>query len=248
MNPTDPAWQATALGLAAALGGGLLIGLERERRKLTGAARGAAGIRSFALAAVGGGIAQALQQPLLVALGGLLVVLLSTLAALAPAALPTVLPSAAAGAVTALAAALLPWRRGAATAAATAPTAASHGPLRLREALAVSALLGAVAVGVAWAQRQFGSTGLLAGTALAALADAQSPVAALATLFGEGRIDAGILRDGVLVGVMANGLTRSITGFVAGGRGFGAAVTLSLMASTGAALAVAWAQGGPAGL
>ena len=433
MNPTDPGWQTTALGLAAALGGGLLIGLERERRKLTGAARGAAGIRSFALAAAGGGIAQALQQPLLVALGGLLVVLLSTLAywksrdpalpavhpglttelalfitylvgvlsvqqpalgagaaavvagllasrerlhrfatevlteaelhdalllaalalvllplapaapqpwlggmaprtlllmavlilalqaaghvalrllgaraglalsglfsgfvsstatiasmgararaepaqrhaclagaifsttatwlqvlmmvaALAPAALPALLPSAAAGAVAALAAALLPWRHGAAaatTATPAAPTAARPGPLRLREALAVSALLGAVAVVVAWGQRHYGSAGLLASTALAALADAQSPVAALATLFGEGRIAGAALRDGVLVGVLANSLTRSITGFVAGGRRFGLAVLLSLLVSNGAALALAWAQGGPAGL
>ncbi|KPF94756.1 hypothetical protein IP87_18300, partial [beta proteobacterium AAP121] len=71
---------STATGLAAALGAGLLIGLERERRKGSGAARGAAGIRSFTLAAVGGGMAMALGQPLLVALGGLLVVLLAAVA------------------------------------------------------------------------------------------------------------------------------------------------------------------------
>jgi uncharacterized membrane protein (DUF4010 family) len=68
------------LGLAAALGGGLLIGLERERRKGRGPDREAAGIRSFALAALGGGIAQALQQPLLVALGAALVAALVAVA------------------------------------------------------------------------------------------------------------------------------------------------------------------------
>ncbi|MDP2006104.1 MAG: DUF4010 domain-containing protein, partial [Rubrivivax sp.] len=136
------------------------------------------------------------------------------------------------------------WRR---AGAAAAPAAAAQGPLRLREALAVSAMLGAVAVLVAWAQRHFGQAGLMAGTALAALADAQSPVAALATLHGEGRIDATALRDGVLVGVLANSLTRSVTAFVAGGRGFGAVVMLSLAVSTGVAVAVAWALGGPAG-
>jgi uncharacterized membrane protein (DUF4010 family) len=108
-------------------------------------------------------------------------------------------------------------------------------------------MLGAVAVAVTWGQRHFGQAGLMAGTALAALADAQSPVAALATLFGDGRIPAATLRDGVLVGVLANSLTRSITAFVAGGRGFGAAVMLSLLSSTGAAVAAAWALGAPSG-
>jgi len=68
------------LGLAVALGGGLLIGLERERRKGDGPARRAAGIRSFALVALSGALAQALGQPALVAAGALAVVLLAGLA------------------------------------------------------------------------------------------------------------------------------------------------------------------------
>lgn len=414
-------WQAQALGLAVALGGGLLIGLERERRKGQGAQRRAAGMRSFTLAALGGGMAQALGQPLLVALGALLVVLLSAvaywksreirpgqpapdpglttelalfitylvgvlavqqpalgagaavvvatllaareklhrfatellseaelhdalllaalalvllplvpatalpwlggmaprtllltavlilalqaaghvawrvlgaraglalsglfsgfvsstatiasmgararaqpaqrgaclagamfsttatwlqvlllLAALAPAALPAVLPCALAAAAVALASAALAWWR---ADAATAAPAHERGPLRLREALLVAALLGAVAVGVAWAQRQFGQAGLMGGTALAALADAHAPVAALAALFTHGELDAAALRLGVLVAASANAGTRALTAWVAGGRGFGARIALSLAASTGTALAVAW--------
>lgn len=68
------------LGLAVALGAGLLIGLERERRKGDGPLRRAAGIRSFSLAALAGALAQALGQPALVALGALAVVLLAGLA------------------------------------------------------------------------------------------------------------------------------------------------------------------------
>ena len=68
------------LGLAVALGGGLLIGLERERRKGDGPARRAAGIRSFALVALAGALAQALQQPALVAVGAVAVLLLAGLA------------------------------------------------------------------------------------------------------------------------------------------------------------------------
>ena len=424
MLSADPALPATALGLAAALGGGLLIGLERERRKGRGAARKAAGIRSFALAALAGGIAQALQQPLLVALGALLVaalvavaywrsrspgpqhsapdpglttelalfitylvgvlslqqpalgagaavvvagllaarerlhhlatewltqaelhdaLLLAALAlvllplapatalpwlggmaprtllltvvlilavqaaghvalrvlgaraglalsglfagfvsstatvaamgaraqlepaqrtaclagaifsttttwlqvmllvaALAPAAAATMLPAAAAGAVVAMTGALLMARRAAAVAAAPTPAAAAPGPLRLREALLVAALLGAVAAGVAWAERQFGGAGLMAGTALAALADAHAPVAALATLQAAGTVDAASVRDGALLAVAANSLTRCVTALMAGGRAFGAGVALSLLASTGAAAAAAW--------
>ena len=74
------ALKATAMGLATALGAGLLIGLERERRKGRGSGRSAAGIRSFALAALGGGIAQTLDIPGVVLLGGVLVGALASLA------------------------------------------------------------------------------------------------------------------------------------------------------------------------
>ncbi|WP_322819811.1 DUF4010 domain-containing protein [Tepidiforma sp.] len=48
-----------ALRLAVALGIGLLLGAERERRKGEGPRRGAAGIRTFALVALAGGVAMA---------------------------------------------------------------------------------------------------------------------------------------------------------------------------------------------
>ncbi len=60
-------------GIAVAAGCGLLIGLERERRKQQLDAPEEAGIRSFAIAALGGALAQTLGQPLLVAVGGLAV-------------------------------------------------------------------------------------------------------------------------------------------------------------------------------
>ncbi len=69
-------------GWAAALGSGLLIGLERERRKGQGPDREAAGIRSFTLAAGLGALASALPvaQPALVVLGGVLVAALAVAA------------------------------------------------------------------------------------------------------------------------------------------------------------------------
>ena len=411
---------ATALGLAAALGGGLLIGLERERRKGRGEQRAAAGIRSFALAALGGGIAQTLQQPMLVALGAALVAALVTVAywksrgrsavepeadpglttelalfitylvgvlsvqqpvlgaaaaavvagllaarerlhrfateiltqaelhdalllaalalvllplvpaapwpglggmaartlllttllilslqgaghvalrllgpraglalsgllsgfvsstatiaslgaqaradparlaacqagamfsttatwlqvlmlvgALAPAALPSLLPVAGAGAVVALGTALLQWRSAApAPAEPRRGALAPSGPLRLREALIVTALLAAVSVGVSWALRQYGGAGLLIGTGLAALADAHSPVATLATLQAAGQVDSRLLVQGTLLAVAANALTRSGTAALAGGGAYARRVALSLLMSTGSA-------------
>lgn len=69
----------TLIGLALALGLGLLIGLERERRKGVGAQRRFAGIRTFALVALSGAAAQALHQPLLTFASALMVVALIAL-------------------------------------------------------------------------------------------------------------------------------------------------------------------------
>ncbi len=65
--------------MAVALGCGLLIGVERERRKGEGPSRSAAGVRSFAVASLAGAIAQALGEPLLVVAGALLVAALAVL-------------------------------------------------------------------------------------------------------------------------------------------------------------------------
>ena len=67
------------IGLATALGGGLLVGIERERRKGKGPRRALAGVRTFALAALAGAGAMALGQALLIAIGAVLVVTLAAM-------------------------------------------------------------------------------------------------------------------------------------------------------------------------
>ena len=67
-------------GLAAALGSGLLIGLERERHKPRGARGEPAGLRTFTLACVAGALAQALALPGLVALTAAAVTVLAGIA------------------------------------------------------------------------------------------------------------------------------------------------------------------------
>ena len=64
------------IGLVTAIGCGLLIGLERERRKGSGPERRSAGLRSFAVAALAGALARAANEAGLVAVAGLAVALL----------------------------------------------------------------------------------------------------------------------------------------------------------------------------
>lgn len=76
MNPTE----TLLIGFAAALGGGLLIGIERERRKGKGPRRALAGVRTFALVALAGAGAKAVEQPFLMVAGAALVCALAAMA------------------------------------------------------------------------------------------------------------------------------------------------------------------------
>lgn len=67
-------------GLTAALGSGLLIGLERERHRQRGVHREPGGLRTFTLASVSGALAQALALPGLVAVTALAVTALAAVA------------------------------------------------------------------------------------------------------------------------------------------------------------------------
>lgn len=70
----------SVIGLAVALGAGVLIGIERERRKGSGDDREAAGLRSFVIAAMTGALAQSLPVPGLVVIGALGVTLMAAIA------------------------------------------------------------------------------------------------------------------------------------------------------------------------
>src|SRR5690606_25262155 len=72
--------QPQLIGFAVALGAGLMIGIERERHKGSGPQRAFAGVRTFALAALAGALAQALHEPWLVIVGALFIALLGVVA------------------------------------------------------------------------------------------------------------------------------------------------------------------------
>jgi uncharacterized membrane protein (DUF4010 family) len=65
--------ESTLLGLCIALGIGLLVGAERERRKGSGSTRGAAGIRSFTVTSLLGAVAMLLGGSLLLAVTVLII-------------------------------------------------------------------------------------------------------------------------------------------------------------------------------
>ena len=110
--------------------------------------------------------------------------------------------------------------------------ASMDGPvLRLKEALQVSGLLVLGALLVQWAHA-WSHTGLLIGVAIAAIADAHAPVAALWGMRDGGGLSADELLHGTLVAISVNAGTRTIAAWAAGGAryatGIGAAFALSL--------------------
>jgi uncharacterized membrane protein (DUF4010 family) len=116
----------------------------------------------------------------------------------------------------------------------------ARGPLRLREALIVAAMLSVVTLIAASASDRFGSAGVFATAGLAGLADAHAPVASAAALFGSGRISAPELVTCVLLSVSSNSVVRATTAFVVGGRRYGLLVAGGLVLG----LAAAWAAAG----
>lgn len=111
--------------------------------------------------------------------------------------------------------------------------------LRLREALLVAALLLGGALLVQWA-RGWGELGLVAGVAVAALADAHAPVVAVLSLQQSGQLVLAQAMQAVLTAVSVNSLTRTMVAFMAGGVRFGLAVGGALALN----LLVAWAWWG----
>lgn len=159
-------------------------------------------------------------------------------AALSPPAARAFWPVALAGAGLAVLAALPLLRRPPPGGRAVVP-APRGAMLRPREALATASLLAGVAWFVTTVQRHFGETGLLAGVALAALADAHAPVVSLASLHGAGALPLHSALAGTLLAIGVNTLSRSTVALVAGGPAYAARVAAVLAASWAGAAALA---------
>jgi uncharacterized membrane protein (DUF4010 family) len=101
--------------------------------------------------------------------------------------------------------------------------------------MVVAALLLAVAATVTWAQARFGASGLWVGTALAALADAHAPIAAVLALHQAGTVSAAHSVQVVLLAVSVNTASRCVVAALAGGVRFALWVGAVLVASVGAA-------------
>ncbi|MCV2358032.1 MgtC/SapB family protein [Paucibacter sp. TC2R-5] len=163
------------------------------------------------------------------------------LLAMAPQAALHFLPLGAAGMLVSGGLGLLLARQARRSSAAAGPAAPqTGGPLRLKEAALIALLLSGVAVLVSWAEKQFGSAGLMAAVALAGLADAHSPVASLAGLAHADKIDASLMCQGVLIAIASNSVTRTITAGLTGGRRFALIIGAGLATSLALAAVLLW--------
>ncbi len=166
------------------------------------------------------------------------------LSALAPPAALALLPGALAALLVAVGAGLFRARTGQAAPGEPAGRArlpapgGRGGPLRLREAALIAAMLTGVTLGVGWMQQHYGGAGMLAAAALGAVADAHSSIAALGALHAAGRAGTPGVIDATLTALATNSLTRSVTAFVSGGARFGMVISATLAGSLLAALAV----------
>lgn len=149
----------------------------------------------------------------------------------APSALPVAMPLMAVGVVLPLALGALLWQRGGGE---VEQDTDQQSVLRLREAVMVALLLVCGALLVSYAQRQ-GVEGLMLGTAVAAIADAQAPMASLMAMYGADTLPASHLLMGLMVALSVNSTTRATVACVAGGWRFGAVVAgaLALNMATG---------------
>lgn len=164
---------------------------------------------------------------------------LAIAAVASPALLPGLAPMALGGALVAVLAGAWTARRDDGGSVATKPGDARR-PLRLREALLVAALLLGVSVVVGWLRGRYGTQGLFAGSALAALADAHAPIAAAFGLHAQGSIVARAALTAVIVAVGVNSVSRSVVAFATGGAAYGTRVAAALCASWIAAACGLW--------
>lgn len=156
---------------------------------------------------------------------------------LAPSAAALISPAALMGAVVAAALASWPIRHGHAAVSAAAPRPA-QGPLRLREALVLAALLLGISAAVAALTRSMGAHAALPGAALAALADAHAAIAALASLTEAGTLPGTTLRWGMLLAIATNTVMRVAVAATTGGAAYAGRVAVPLVGSLAVAAAV----------
>ncbi|MCO5123798.1 MAG: DUF4010 domain-containing protein [Rhizobacter sp.] len=112
--------------------------------------------------------------------------------------------------------------------------------LRLREALLVAALLSAVTLVVAWAERHYGAAGVFTAATIAGFGDSHAAVLSTAGLLAHGGLTEADFVRCVLLAISANTLTRVVVAWVAGGRPYAWRVGAGLALGTGAAWATAF--------
>jgi uncharacterized membrane protein (DUF4010 family) len=120
---------------------------------------------------------------------------------------------------------------------AVAPPAAERRMFRFRHALLLAGAISGLAAAVGVVHQWLGPQAAVAGATVAALAEVHASAATLAQLHAGGAIDDEALRWGLVAVLGAAALAKSMLAWVAGGRRYGARVTLGLLAMALAAAA-----------
>lgn len=93
-------------------------------------------------------------------------------------------------------------------------------PMHLKAAIVLALVLTAAVLAARWGAEQFGSSGILAATALAGLADAHAGGLAAATMLTDGQVTLSVALVGAGIAMLSNLFVKIVVAFAAGGAGF----------------------------
>ncbi len=115
-------------------------------------------------------------------------------------------------------------------------------PAELKSALAFALMFAVVLVGVAWANKEFGSTGTYAAAAISGLTDLDAITLTVSRMANEGSASAGTALRSILIAFISNLAFKAALAWALGGRrlGWRLATVFSAQAVAAVALIVFW--------
>lgn len=113
----------------------------------------------------------------------------------------------------------------------------------LFQSIGLALLIAGLMAAVTWLQAGFGTTAILAATALTGFADLHSASAAAITLGAQGATDSTTVLTAVLLAFSTNSMSKVVAAYAAGGARFGTTVSTGLVAVAAAAwLPLGWVR------
>lgn len=150
------------------------------------------------------------------------------------------IPAAAVGIVTLIAVAAVVVRRTPPLSDQAREQLLSGRPMHLRAAIVLALVLTAAVVVARWGADHFGSSGILAASALAGLADAHAGGLAAATMLADGQLTVSMALVAAGIALLSNLFVKLVVGFAAGGAKFAGGLAALLAGPTAAVAVTLW--------